>query len=116
MKENPTAKCFQFPATIHLICLVLLCNGCLQTLKTQSPPAIETIPTTKPDAIVDAMPSQRYCPVMPGDEIDEDVYIDHEGKRVYFCCSDCPSVFRTDPSYFLELMVEHHAGLKNEEE
>ena len=39
---------------------------------------------------------QKYCPIMGG-EIDKSVYLDHEDKRVYFCCAGCKTVFLNNP-------------------
>lgn len=44
--------------------------------------------------------SQTECPVMGG-EIDRNVYADHGGKRVYFCCEACVKPFREDPDRYL---------------
>ena len=34
---------------------------------------------------------QTVCPVMGG-VINKDLYVDYKGKRIYFCCPDCPPV------------------------
>jgi len=39
---------------------------------------------------------QTRCPVMGG-EIDRNVYVDHQGKRIYFCCAGCIDTFNKDP-------------------
>ena len=44
--------------------------------------------------------SQTTCPVM-GEEIDKNVYADHKGKRVYFCCEKCVEAFQEDPDEYL---------------
>ena len=43
---------------------------------------------------------QKKCPVM-GAKIDDKVYVDHEGKRVYFCCSSCKDQFKSDPAKYM---------------
>jgi YHS domain-containing protein len=40
--------------------------------------------------------AQTACP-LTGKPIDKEVYADHDGKRVYFCCADCRSAFEKDP-------------------
>jgi YHS domain-containing protein len=49
----------------------------------------------------DAPKSQTECPVMGG-EIKKDIYADHDGKRVYFCCESCKGEFAKDPAKYIE--------------
>ena len=49
--------------------------------------------------------SQTHCPVM-GNEIQKEVYTDHEGKRIYFCCPPCIEKFKADPGKYLRKMEE----------
>ncbi len=44
---------------------------------------------------------QTNCPVMDG-EIDKDVYVDHMGKRVYFCCEMCIAKFNEEPGKYMK--------------
>ncbi len=60
--------------------------------------------------------NQKYCPVMEGMPINEDVYVDHEGKRVYFCCAGCPATFQEDPEKYMEILKEMEADSDNETE
>ncbi len=43
---------------------------------------------------------QNLCPVS-GKAIVADKVVEHEGKKVYFCCENCPKAFAKDPSKFL---------------
>ncbi len=61
------------------------------------------------DQVQDAVENQQYCPVMEGMEIDESIYADHEGERVYFCCNSCAAEFANDPDKYLEKVKEMHA-------
>ncbi len=45
--------------------------------------------------------SQETCPVMGG-EINKEIYADHDGKRVFFCCAACISEFEKDPKKYLK--------------
>ena len=40
---------------------------------------------------------QTLCPIT-NEKIDLNVYTDHGGKRVYFCCKDCVLKFKQDPA------------------
>ena len=46
---------------------------------------------------------QVTCPVM-GNKINKEIYADHEGKRVYFCCAMCIDTFKKDPAKYIEKM------------
>ncbi|MBW7998179.1 MAG: hypothetical protein FVQ81_16740 [Candidatus Glassbacteria bacterium] len=47
-------------------------------------------------AKVDAK-TQTACP-LSSKQIDKEIYADHDGKRVYFCCADCKAAFEKDPA------------------
>lgn len=55
--------------------------------------------------VVSADELQTICPVMGGD-INKNIYADHSGKRVYFCCSICESQFKKSPEIFIK-KLEH---------
>ena len=49
--------------------------------------------------------AQKVCPVM-GDPIDPNVYVDYQGRRVYFCCQMCVATFNKDPAKYLAKVDE----------
>lgn len=44
---------------------------------------------------------QTTCPIT-GNEINKDLYVDHDGKRVYVCCTDCLAVVKKDPETYIK--------------
>jgi len=54
---------------------------------------------------------QEYCPVMGG-KINRDIYVDYQGKRIYFCCPACPPEFRKDPEKYLKKLEEQGVELE----
>ena len=48
---------------------------------------------------------QKTCPVM-GLAIDKEVYVDHEGTRVYFCCAACVQAFQEDTEKYMAIYLE----------
>jgi YHS domain-containing protein len=54
---------------------------------------------------------QTTCPVMGG-KINNDIYADYEGKRVYFCCEACISTFKKDPAKYLKKLESDGVVLK----
>ena len=50
--------------------------------------------------------SQTECPVMVGNEVDRKMFVDYEGKRVYFCCNSCRSAFTKEPEKYLHRLPQ----------
>lgn len=42
------------------------------------------------------------CPVMTAEPADPELYVDHEGRRVYLCCTKCKRLFRNNPDKYLK--------------
>ena len=57
---------------------------------------------------------QTICPVMGG-EINKEVYVDHEGKRVYFCCPGCIATFKEDPEKYIKKLEDQGITLEKSE-
>ena len=53
--------------------------------------------------------AQKFCPVM-GQPIDPDIYVDRDGRRVYFCCQACVATFKKDPETYLKKLDEQLKG------
>lgn len=53
------------------------------------------------DAAVAAI-EQTTCPVMDGNPIDKNVFVEYKGKKVYFCCEDCKATFDKDPEKYVK--------------
>ncbi|NOY88412.1 MAG: YHS domain-containing protein [FCB group bacterium] len=47
---------------------------------------------------------QKNCPVSGKELTEKTVYIDYEGRRIYFCCPDCQDTFNKDPKEYLSQM------------
>ncbi len=48
---------------------------------------------------------QTTCPVMGG-TVNKELYADHDGKRVYFCCGYCDGEFKKAPQKYLDKLKE----------
>jgi YHS domain-containing protein len=44
---------------------------------------------------------QTTCPVMDGNKIDKNVFVEYKGKKVYFCCTQCKAAFEKEPEKYL---------------
>ena len=49
--------------------------------------------------------AQQLCPVMGG-PINKENFVDHDGRRVYFCCAGCETAFLQDPEKYLKVLDE----------
>jgi len=56
---------------------------------------------------------QTACPVS-GKEIDTSVYVDYNGRRVYFCCEKCKPEFTKKPMEYLTSLDEPKESEKEE--
>ncbi len=54
----------------------------------------------------DVKPANPTCPVMEGEPVDPEIFVDHEGKRVWFCCDSCVEDFNADPTAYLSLLPQ----------
>lgn len=44
---------------------------------------------------------QTTCPVMEGNPIDKNVFVEYKGKKVYFCCPSCKAKFEKAPEKYI---------------
>jgi uncharacterized membrane protein len=54
----------------------------------------------------EAEPVNKLCPVMVGEKVDPEIYVDHEGKRVWLCCDVCVEDFQADPEKYYHLLPQ----------
>src|SRR3989339_1568418 len=48
---------------------------------------------------------QITCPVMGG-KINKDIFVEHNGKKVYFCCPACIEEFEKNPEKYLDKLPQ----------
>lgn len=49
--------------------------------------------------------NQTLCPVM-GNAVNNEIYSDYDGQRVFFCCEGCRAPFEKEPEKYLKKMKE----------
>jgi YHS domain-containing protein len=59
--------------------------------------------------------AQTVCPVLGGN-VDKQVYMDYQGKRIYFCCQGCDKEFRKDPEKYMKKIQEQGIALEKSPE
>lgn len=55
---------------------------------------------------------QTTCPVMGG-EVNKDLYVDVEGKRIYVCCPYCMGEIKKDPAKYIAELEASGQDLEN---
>ncbi|MFI5331172.1 MAG: YHS domain-containing protein [Desulfobaccales bacterium] len=64
-----------------------------------------------PALAADQPKPQTLCPVLGGN-VDKKVYVDYQGKRVYFCCQGCDAAFKKDPEKYMKKLQEQGITLE----
>ena len=52
-----------------------------------------------------AAAEQTICPVMGG-PINKDIFVEYQGKKVYFCCAQCKGQFEKEPEKYLSKLPQ----------
>ena len=76
-----------------------------ETPEAAAPSLSETVETAKASASEAAEAAfasieQTTCPVMGG-AIDKNIFVEYQGKKVYFCCPGCEEKFKENPDTYL---------------
>jgi len=58
-----------------------------------------------------ATKAQTTCPVMGGG-VDQKIFVDYQGQRIYFCCSGCSTAFNKDPEKYMKKFKEQGVMLE----
>ena len=73
-----------------------------RTIATAVLAALVAIGTTSCSKEADTTPGkQTTCPVMKGEKINPDLYVDANGKRIYACCPGCIVQIKADPDKYI---------------
>ena len=96
----------RFVTALSIVVLILgslIASGCKKRDEAQNAPA----PTAKkaPATPTAAIKAQTTCPI-EGTKIDKSVYADYQGKRVYFCCTDCKAKFNAEPAKYVKQLED----------
>jgi len=94
--------------TVLLVVGLIVVNGCkksepaaptMEEVTRKAAKAAEEMKETATEAAAEV--EQTMCPVMDGNKIDKNVFIEYKGKKVYFCCADCKAKFEADPEKYI---------------
>jgi Cu(I)/Ag(I) efflux system membrane fusion protein len=70
-----------------------------------SPAADEGTAATTPQEEPTETRSQTHCPIMGG-KINPELYVDHGGYRVFFCCGGCVEPFKKEADKHIKIMQD----------
>ena len=79
-----------------LLTIAVVMIGC-----TKSAPTAPAANNTSSAAAVE----QTICPIT-GNPINKSVFVEYQGKKVYFCCEQCKAKFQKDPEKYLNKLPQ----------
>ena len=95
--------------------IYVCCEGCIDAVKNDPEAAIKKIESSgeSVEVIAAAQPAenppnlalQTTCPVMKGNPINRNLYVDYQGKRIYVCCSDCLAKVKAAPGKYIGILT-----------
>lgn len=109
---NPKMKKFKvmFMVISLLIVGLVFVNGCRKEEPTQTGTSSEQMQgheghdhaamMEESAKAVAAEIEQKTCPVM-GNPINKDLFVEYNGKKVYFCCPACEEKFKAEPQKYI---------------
>ena len=97
--------------TIGLLILVTLLSamilwpgGCKKKTRPAATTAQEMPSEKDVSKSIEAI-EQTTCPILGG-AINKDIYTEHKGKKVYFCCPACKPEFEKDPNKYISQLPQ----------
>jgi YHS domain-containing protein len=107
-------------ATVAGLAAVITLVGCKKKEQPAAPPKTQTMGEMKQTATktveevkktvkeAAAEIEQTMCPIMDGNKIDKNVFVEYKGKKVYFCCADCKAKFEAEPGKYIAKLPQFH--------
>lgn len=85
--------------TVAMVAVLSFLTGC----RKEQPPASRPSSQAAADqpAVTTVAIEQKTCPVMEGNPINKNIFVEYKGKKVYFCCKGCPEKFLADPNKYV---------------
>lgn len=74
------------------------CKGCVKKYEADRGRFAAKVAAQR-EALADRPKVQVVCPVS-GEPADRNVFADHDGQKVYFCCAGCAKKFQRDPAKY----------------
>ena len=87
------------------------CPGCDAKFKNDPSGTVKAM-LEKGQAPVLLTLTQSQCPVS-GNPISKKIFIEHKGKKIYFCCEECKPEFKKNPEKFIQSLSDEGVVLEN---
>ena len=93
-----------------LFVALIILNGCKKSEPTTTEPEATAMKQemAKKETVADeaatqvaSASEQTMCPIMDGNKINKNVFVEYQGKKVYFCCPDCKEKFLAEPEKYI---------------
>lgn len=84
--------------------IYVCCKGCIEAVKKDPAAALKKLAELGEEA-EDIPIEQKSCPVMGG-PINKELYVEHEGKKLYVCCEACLETVKKDPAKYAKKIAE----------
>ena len=69
-----------------------------------SPAAQPPAGLTAPSAVAGVAPANAKCPVLVDEDVDTAIWVEYEGRKVFFCCRKCRKAFLAEPARYRETL------------
>jgi YHS domain-containing protein len=79
---------------------ILFFAGCSQKSEPTSEEEIGDAIGSVVSEVEKVVAEQTMCPIMDK-PINKDIFVEYEGKKVYFCCNGCDGKFKADPAAYM---------------
>ena len=77
--------------------IYVCCAGCINAIKKDPTKYIKKLEAEG----ITLEKRQTQCPVMGG-KVNKNLYVDHNGKRIYVCCAGCITAVKKDPAKYIK--------------
>lgn len=84
--------------------IYVCCQGCIAAVKKNPAAAVKKLADAGQKPL--ALPrKQATCPVMGG-KINEKLFVEHRGKKIYVCCQGCVATVKKHPAKYAQKVEE----------
>ena len=118
MKNKNYQTVMTISLMIFLVAGMALMNGCKKSEPASSEVTAQDVQQTadqkakEAEALIAKLGAeakevieQTTCPVMGG-KINKDIFVEHKGQKVYFCCGGCEGKFKADPEKYISKLPQ----------
>ena len=97
---------------VLLVIAAIGLSGCKQEPEAAQPETVKT--STEQATVVAGETEQTTCPVMEGQAIDKEIFVEYQGRKVYFCCEPCTGKFNAEPEKYLAKLPQFSQAAPSE--